>query len=95
MKNRLLKEFIIFSLFLIFISSFFNIRKVYANTTFTTCTLTEGSYLRSTPGGDKLTDVDNSTFLLYEPKRLEVIETKTVNGKEYKKLRTNYYSNNY
>ncbi len=95
MKNKYFNLSILISIFLIIFSSFFKVKDVYANTTFTTCTLTEGSYLRSTPGGDKLTDVDNSTFLLYEPKRLEVIETKTVNGKEYKKLKTNYYSNNY
>ena len=92
MKNKFL---IIFSIFLMIFSSCIKMDSVYANTTFTTCTLTEGSFLRATPGGTPLRDVDNLEFILYEPKRLEVLETKNVNGKEYKKLKTNYYSNNY
>lgn len=91
MKIRKQLLIVIFILLL----SFFKLDNVYANTTFTTCTVTEGSYLRATPGGTPLRDVDNSTFLVYEPKRLEVLETRWVNGVEYKRLRTNYYSNNY
>lgn len=95
MNNRLIKLFIRLSFTFMCITPFFNIKEVYANTKFTTCTVSEGSYLRSTPGGEVLKDIDGVKFLIYEPRRLEVIETKTVGGKEYKKLKTNYYSNNY
>lgn len=71
------------------------ISSVYASTTFTTCTLSEGSYIRNEPGGTPLKDVDGNNFLIYSPKRLEVIDSKYVSGREYKKIRTNYYSNNY
>lgn len=91
MSNKFFRLCIIF----ICIIPFFNIKEVQASTTFTTCTVSEGSYLRATPGGTPLNDVDGSAFLIYEPRRLEVTETKTVSGKEYKKLKTNYYSNNY
>lgn len=95
MNNKIFRIFIRFSFAFMCILPFFKVRDVYASTTFTTCTVTEGSYLRNTPGGAPLTDVDGSTFLVSEPRRLEVMETKTISGKEYKKLKTNYYSNNY
>lgn len=95
MNSKMFKKFISISFIFMCIFPFFNLKVAYAKTTFTTCTVTEGSYLRATPGGTPLRDVDDSTFLIYEPKRLEVIETKTVNGVEYKKVKTNYYSNNY
>lgn len=76
--------------------SFFNLESVSAATNFTVCTLKEGSYLRSTPGGTPLLDVDGDLVLISDlNQRLEVIETKNVDGKEYKKLSANYYSNNY
>ena len=74
---------------------FMFINSVFASTTFTTCTFTENSYLRSTPGGNKITDTDGSTFLINSPRRAEVIDTTSSGGKTYKKLKINYYSNNY
>ena len=66
-------------------------RSVYASTSFQTCTVNEPSYFRKTPGGEVMTDVDKSSILVRSPKRLEVIEE--IDG--YKKVRGNYYSNNY
>lgn len=94
MKKSICIIFTIFSLILI-ISPFLTIKPVYAVTKFTTCTVSEDSYLRSTPGGAIIKDVDGDPVLIYEPRRLEVLETKNVNGSEYKRLKTNYYSNNY
>lgn len=82
-------------LFMITIFAFSTGKSVFAATTFTTCTFSEGSYLRSTPGGTTLKDTDGSSFLIYEPWRAEVIDTTVSNGKTYKKLKINYYSNNY
>lgn len=76
---------------LIFILSFMVITKVEASTTFQTCTVNEPSYFRSTPGGSVMTDVDKSSIVVKAPVRLEVVEE--TNG--YKKVKGNYYSNNY
>ena len=82
-------------LLVILLLSFFKLENVSASTRFTICTLSEGSYIRNEPGGTPLKDVDGNNFLIYSPKRLEVIDSKYVSGREYKKIRTNYYSNNY
>ena len=80
---------------LLLIVLFISTKNVFASTTFTTCTFSEMSYLRSTPGGEVLRDTDGSSFLLDSPWRAEVIDTTTLSGKTYKKLKINYYSNNY
>ena len=95
MKKSILKMYTLIYLVFILIIPFFSMKTVYAESTFTTCTFSEASYLRSTPGGSALTDTDGSTFLINSPRRAEVIDTTTVNGKQYKKLKINYYSNNY
>ncbi len=88
MKLRKYTLIVIFVLLL----SFFKLDNVYANTTFTTCSLTENSYLRSTPGGTPLRDVDGGKVIISNlNQKLEVVE----NGNGYKKLKANYYSNNY
>lgn len=92
--NKFIRKIILFATILV-IPFVINITDVYASTTFTTCTLSEGSYIRNEPNGLPLKDVDGNKFLIYSPKRLEVIDSKNVNGKEYKKIKTNYYSNNY
>ena len=75
---------------------FFTLKNVFASNSFTTCTLTEGSYIRSDAGSDiKYTDADGKKMLVNSPKRLEVLDSKVVNGQEYKKIKANYYSNNY
>ncbi len=70
-------------------------KSAFASTTFTTCTFTEYSYLRSTPGGETVKDTDGSSVGVESPWRAEVIDTTTSGGKTYKKLKMNYYSNNY
>lgn len=91
MRSRIFKKFIAVCSFIILVFPIFNIKKVYASTSFTTCTVNEPSYFRTTPGGSVMTDVDNHSVLVTAPMRLEVIEE--TNG--YKKVRGNYYSNNY
>lgn len=92
MNSKFLKILIKFSLIFMCILPFFKIEEVYASTTFTTCALKEKSYLRTTLGGKELTDVDGTKVLIPDlNQRIEVIE----NGNGYKKLRANYYSNNY
>ena len=76
---------------LVFLISFMFMRGVYASTSFQTCTVNEPSYFRKTPGGEIMTDVDKSSILIRSPKRLEIIDE--TDG--YKKVRGNYYSNNY
>lgn len=95
MKKNIIRVNILIYLVSIFVIPFINIKTVFAASTFTTCTFTEASYLRSTPGGSVLKDTDGSSFLINSPRRAEVIDTTTVNGKTYKKLKINYYSNNY
>lgn len=91
MYKKINKLYLIICLFVLTIP-FFKLEKVYASTTFTTCTLTENSYLRSTPGGTILKDVDGDNVLISASnQRIEVVE----NGNGYKKLKANYYSNNY
>lgn len=92
MNNKFLKTLVKFSLIFMCILPFFKIEEVYASTTFTTCTLTENSYLRATPGGTPLKDVDDGSVLITNlNQKLEVVE----NGNGYKKVKANYYSNNY
>ncbi len=88
--SKFLKKIIILCSFT-FIFMLFNVKTVHASTTFTTCTVNEPSYFRKTPGGEIMTDVDKSSILVKAPARLEVIEE--TNG--FKKVRGNYYSNNY
>lgn len=96
MKKKLLKILMLSSSIFICILPFLNINVVYADNSFTMCTLSENSYLRATPGGTPLTDVDGDSVLITDlNQKLEVVETKLVGGKEYKKLSANYYSNNY
>lgn len=91
MLNKFLKIFVRLSFICILILSFSSVKDVYASTTFKTCTVNEKSYLRSTPGGTPLTDVDGDMVGVKSPARLEVLEE--IDG--YKKVRGNYYSNNY
>lgn len=70
-------------------------KSAFASTSFTTCTFSEYSYLRSTPGGETVKDTDGSSVGVNSPWRAEVIDTTTSGGKTYKKLKINYYSNNY
>ena len=90
-----MKKIKVFGYFISLIMPFMFVSNVFASTSFTTCTFTENSYLRSTPGGSAITDTDGSTFLINSPRRAEVIDTTTLSGKTYKKLKINYYSNNY
>ena len=90
-----MKKVKIFGYLISIVIPFAFMNNVSASTSFTTCTFTENSYLRSTPGGNKITDTDGSTFLINSPRRAEVIDSTTTGGKSYKKLKINYYSNNY
>ena len=90
-----MKKVKIFGYLISIVIPFIFMNNVSASTSFTTCTFTENSYLRSTPGGNKITDTDGSTFLINSPRRAEVIDSTTTGGKSYKKLKINYYSNNY
>lgn len=82
-------------LLIIYLASFVDTKSVLASTSFTTCSFTEASYLRSTPGGDVIRDTDGYKVSVNYPWRAEVIDTTTKDGKTYKKLKINYYSNNY
>ena len=79
------------SYLLIIFLSFMFISNVHANTNFKTCSTSEPSYFRKTPGGSVVTDVDKHSVLLSTDTRVEVVEE--TNG--YKKVKGNYYSNNY
>ncbi len=85
-----------FALTLILLLSFLKVENVSANTKFKICTnLTEASYLRSTPGGTELKDVDGERVLLRNPSTMEVLDTVNQGGVQYYKIYANYYSNNY
>lgn len=85
-----------FAIFLLLIISFFNIDNVSASTKFKMCNnLTEASYLRSTPNGIELRDVDGQRVLLHDPTVMEILETVNHQGENYYKVSANYYSNNY
>lgn len=92
MKNK--RYFIIAMCILLL--SFFKLDNVYAATKFKICTnLTEASYLRATPGGTELRDVDGDRVLLRNPSTMEIIDTINQGGVQYYKVYTNYFSNNY
>ena len=81
---------------LILLLSFLGLKNAYASTKFTMCNnLTEPSFLRTTPGGTPIKDVDGKDVLLKNPSSMEIIDTITHQGQKYYKLYTNYYSNNY
>ena len=79
----------------IFVLSFSITDSVSASTSFQTCTFSEKSYIRDNPDGTPLKDVDGQSVVVGSPDRAEVLESKSVNGKGFKKIKINYYSNNY
>lgn len=94
MYKDIKRIFIILTLTIIILP--LNIKSVYAQTKFTVCrNLTEDSYIRSTPGGAVVKDVDGNGVLLRNPSPMEILETKIVGGTKYYKVSANYYSNNY
>lgn len=96
MKNKILKKILVICSLVMVTLPLFDIKTVHAATSFTTCTLSENSYLRAEAGSDvKIKDVDGDLIVLSSPRRLEVIGSKVVDGKEYKKVSTNYYSSNF
>lgn len=96
LKNKLIAFCLVSLLILPIILPIFKIQNVFASNTFTTCTLKENSYIRADAGSNiKYTDVDGKQMLINSPKRIEVLGSKVVNGQEYKKIKANYYSNNY
>ena len=83
-------------LLIILLLSFFKLENVSASTKFKVCTnLTEASYLRITPGGTELRDVDGERVLLKNPSTMEVLDTVNQGGVQYYKIYANYYSSNY
>lgn len=90
-----IKKFIIVFLITFFLS-FIKVDSVFASTKFTVCkNLTEGSYLRSTPGGAIVKDVDGYPIIFNNPSVMEILETVVSQGVKYYKISANYYSNNY
>lgn len=84
------------SYLLIIFLSFMFISNVHANTSFKVCrNLTELSYLRSTPGGDYVRDVDGQPVKFSGDDYLEILDTVNKGGTQYYKIYANYYSNNY
>lgn len=77
--------------------SFFKLDNAYASTTFTMARInaTELSVRNSPGSGTRITDTDNDTIWLYRPRVVEIIDSSSVNGEEWKKISFNYYSNNY
>ncbi len=88
MNNKIMIKI---SYVLVFFISFMFINSAYASERFTTCVTSERSYFRKTPGGEIVTDVDKQKALLDTGAKVEVLEE--VSG--YKKVKGNYYSNNY
>ena len=85
-----------FALTLILLLSFLKVENVSASTKFKICrNLTEASYLRATPGGTELRDVDGERVLLKNPSTMEVLDTVNQGGVQYYKIYANYYSSNY
>ena len=83
-------------LLVILLLSFFKLENVSASTKFTICrNLTELSYLRSTPGGDYVRDVDGAPVSFSGTDYLEILGTVNQGGTQYYKVFANYYSSNY
>ena len=83
-------------LLVILLLSFFKLENVSASTRFTICrNLTELSYLRSTPGGDYVRDVDGAPVSFSGTDYLEILGTVNQGGTQYYKVFANYYSSNY
>ena len=83
-------------LLVILLLSFFKLENVSASTKFTICrNLTELSYLRSTPGGDYVRDVDGAPVSFSGTDYLEILDTVNQGGTQYYKVFANYYSSNY
>ena len=81
---------------IILLLSFFKIENVSASTKFTICrNLTELSFLRSTPGGDYVRDVDGAPVSFSGTDYLEILGTVNQGGVQYYKVFANYYSSNY
>lgn len=89
------RKYFVIAVFILLLS-FFKLDNVLAETKFKICSnLTEGSYLRSTPGGTPIKDVDGNGVFLRNKSYMEVLETVMHNGEQYYKIYLNYYSNNY
>ena len=83
-------------LLVILLLSFFKLENVSASTKFTICrNLTELSYLRSTPGGDYVRDVDGAPVSFSGTDYIEILGTVNQGGTQYYKVFANYYSSNY
>lgn len=90
-----IKKYFIVATFILLLP-FLKLENIYAETKFKICNnLTEASYLRSTPGGTPIKDVDGSDVFLRNTSYMEILETVTYNGEQYYKIYLNYYSNNY
>lgn len=89
------RKYFVIAVFILLLS-FFKLDNVLAETKFKICSnLTEASYLRSTPGGTPIKDVDGNGVFLRNKSYMEVLETVMHNGEQYYKIYLNYYSNNY
>lgn len=89
------RKYFVIAVFILLLS-FFKIDNVSASTNFKICNnLTENSYLRSTPGGTTIKDVDGKDILLRNKSYMEILNTTTSGGVQYYNIYVNYYSNNY